>query len=65
MACGWFGIQTWVGGSSLYEICATLFARGADPAPPIAWLGISLPQLAGFGAFWLLQVCGRIRDDGL
>src|ERR1700757_1168826 len=25
VACGWFGIQTWIGGEALYKICAMIF----------------------------------------
>ena len=25
VACGWFGIQTWIGGEAIYKICVTIF----------------------------------------
>src|ERR1700685_3670517 len=25
VACGWFGIQTWIGGAAIYKICAVIF----------------------------------------
>src|SRR5437762_9397629 len=25
VACGWFGIQTWIGGEAIYKICVTVF----------------------------------------
>jgi NCS1 family nucleobase:cation symporter-1 len=25
VACGWFGIQTWIGGEAIYKICCTIF----------------------------------------
>jgi len=55
VACGWFGIQTWVGGSAIYQIVAGLtgFAAGAEP---IGWLGIDAYQLLCFLGFWGVQV---------
>lgn len=62
VACGWFGIQTWLGGASLHEMGRTLAGGGApfaDAAVP--WLGISHSQLACFGAFWMLQLAVILR----
>jgi NCS1 family nucleobase:cation symporter-1 len=50
VACGWFGIQTWIGGDAIYKICCVLF----DLQPPAAtnWLGINAGQFACFMLFW-------------
>ncbi len=55
VACGWFGIQTWVGGSAIYTI---LNAVSSDwfVGTPIGFLGIDLWQLICFLAFWALHV---------
>ena len=58
VACGWFGIQTWIGGSAIYQLLRIL---GGSQQPDAAQndlpvLGISLGELACFLAFWLLQV---------
>ncbi len=50
VACGWFGIQTWIGGAAIYKICLTLL--GLHPAPVIPWLGISSLQFICFLIFW-------------
>ncbi|GLC56096.1 hypothetical protein PLESTB_001063900 [Pleodorina starrii] len=55
VACGWFGIQTWIGGSSIYQMLMAVTA-GAVAGPVVGWLGISLPELACFLAFWAAQV---------
>src|SRR5688572_27722195 len=47
VACGWFGIQTWIGGAGIYKILA-VFAPSLATAAPIGALGISFPQLACF-----------------
>jgi len=60
VACGWFGIQTWVGGSCIYQILALLDKTVAS-APALPGLGISLPQLACFAFFWATQVWVVLR----
>lgn len=46
VACGWFGIQTWIGGQAIYSMLRILWPAAA--APWAAW--------ACFGAFWLLNM---------
>src|SRR2546427_5867245 len=43
VACGWFGIQTWIGGSAIYIILTVYFPEWE--ALPKPFLGINLPQL--------------------
>ena len=50
VACGWFGIQTWIGGEAIYKICETIFHL--HPAAPVNWLGITSGQFACFLFFW-------------
>jgi NCS1 family nucleobase:cation symporter-1 len=50
VACGWFGIQAWIGGWAIYKILA-LYFRSWESLPP-AFFGINLPQLACFLFFW-------------
>lgn len=55
VACGWFGIQTWIGGSAIFKILQLYIPEWQQPAPlPI--LGIDLPRLMCFLAFWGLTV---------
>ena len=51
VACGWFGIQTWIGGNAIYKILALFFPALAAGGLPGA-LGITLPQWLCFLAFW-------------
>jgi NCS1 family nucleobase:cation symporter-1 len=51
VACGWFGIQAWIGGSAIYKILA-VFIPSLATAAPIGWLGINGWQLASFLFFW-------------
>jgi NCS1 family nucleobase:cation symporter-1 len=55
VACGWFGIQTWVGGKAIYELLNVAFDSALVGAP-IGWLGINAGQLACFLGFWALQL---------
>ncbi|HEX4351208.1 MAG TPA: NCS1 family nucleobase:cation symporter-1 [Verrucomicrobiae bacterium] len=50
VACGWFGIQTWIGGEAIYKICVVIF--GLHPAPAANWLGITGGQFLCFLFFW-------------
>jgi NCS1 family nucleobase:cation symporter-1 len=54
VACGWYGIQTWFGGSMIYTLLGVLLGHeiGGDK---IAGLGINGAQLACFLAFWAIQ----------
>jgi len=57
VACGWFGIQTWIGGSAIYTLHAVIF--GFEPAGPedlLPVLGLSFGQLACFLLFWVLNI---------
>jgi NCS1 family nucleobase:cation symporter-1 len=58
VACGWYGIQTWFGGSMIYTLLGVLL--GHDASQPLggdklAGLGINGAQLACFLAFWAIQ----------
>jgi nucleobase:cation symporter-1, NCS1 family len=50
VACGWFGIQTWIGGEAIYKICVTIF--NLHPATAANWLGITVGQFLCFLLFW-------------
>ncbi|MDD5198424.1 MAG: NCS1 family nucleobase:cation symporter-1 [Terrimicrobiaceae bacterium] len=51
VACGWFGIQTWIGGEAIYKIAA-VFHPALAQSPIIGALGINAPQLGCFLFFW-------------
>lgn len=50
VACGWFGIQAWIGGAAIYKICAVLF--GFETSPAANWFGITLGEFFCFLLFW-------------
>src|SRR5919202_5146616 len=54
VACGWFGIQTWIGGNAIYKILG-VFAPSLTQTSP-GFLGINVPQLICFLFFWGINV---------
>jgi NCS1 family nucleobase:cation symporter-1 len=50
VACGWFGIQAWIGGWAIFKILAIHYRSWE--AMPAVFFGISVPQLACFLFFW-------------
>jgi NCS1 family nucleobase:cation symporter-1 len=54
VACGWFGIQTWIGGWAIFKILAVWFPWW-EAEPPL-FAGLSLPKLTCFLAFWVVNV---------
>jgi NCS1 family nucleobase:cation symporter-1 len=47
VACGWFGIQTWIGGLALDALLKAIWP---------AWAGFGASTAIAFGVFWLIQV---------
>ena len=61
VACGWFGIQTWIGGNAIFKILevfspALRASAGLDNA-----FGISLPEFLCFLVFWMLNMWAVYR----
>ncbi|MGH3859397.1 NCS1 family nucleobase:cation symporter-1 [Actinokineospora sp.] len=54
IACGWFGIQTWVGGQALYVIVGTLAGDGWTNSAVV--LGQHWTLWLCFGLFWIIQM---------
>jgi NCS1 family nucleobase:cation symporter-1 len=59
VACGWFGIQTWIGGSAIYTLHAVIFhfepvQAGSPAILPV--IGLSWGQLGCFFVFWVINV---------
>jgi NCS1 family nucleobase:cation symporter-1 len=51
VACGWFGIQTYIGGEAIYKILAVFWPSLATSGAASAF-GITLPEFACFMFFW-------------
>jgi nucleobase:cation symporter-1, NCS1 family len=55
VACGWFGIQTWIGGSAIYQLLGALRGGWGERAD-LPVFGINGPELVCFLLFWAIQV---------
>lgn len=51
VACGWFGIQAWIGGWAIYKIL-TVWIPSWDKLENLPFVGINVPQLVCFLLFW-------------
>ena len=52
VACGWFGIQTWIGGLALHALMTALWP---------GWANIGAGKAIAFMVFWLMQVAIIIK----
>jgi nucleobase:cation symporter-1, NCS1 family len=57
VACGWFGIQTWIGGEAIYTLNSIIFGfEPATAADLIPWIGLSWGQFGSFMLFWVINI---------
>ncbi|MGB5821227.1 MAG: NCS1 family nucleobase:cation symporter-1 [Saonia sp.] len=49
IACGWFGVQTWIGGLAIYAIFNAVTGTQGE-------LGLSLGKFIGFIIFWFINI---------
>jgi len=57
VACGWFGIQTWIGGAAIYQIFGALGLLDlAADTENLAFLGITTMQFLCFLVFWAMNL---------
>ncbi|MEJ7913773.1 MAG: cytosine permease, partial [Chitinophagaceae bacterium] len=57
VACGWFGIQTWIGGFALYQMFR-LWIPSLEQLPQVfpPWFGLQTGPAITFLLFWLLNM---------
>ncbi|KAJ8624084.1 hypothetical protein MRB53_032614 [Persea americana] len=55
ISCGWFGIETWIGGQAFYIILPSSVKNSSFGAT-ISWLDTSPLELTCFFAFWAAQL---------
>lgn len=56
VACGWFGIQTWIGGAAIYQLMLA-WAPGLADSPWLGdFIGLNLGQLFCFLLFWGMNI---------
>lgn len=57
VACGWFGIQTWIGGHSIYLLLKVWFGEAIHlPQFLPGWLGLGTGPAIAFLLFWSLNM---------
>lgn len=49
IACGWFGVQTWIGGLAIYAIFNAITGSTGE-------LGLSIGKFVSFGIFWFINM---------
>lgn len=52
VACGWFGIQTWIGGQAIHAMLGALLP---------AWRGFGPGPWVSFALFWLINIAVIVR----
>ena len=57
VACGWFGIQTWIGGTAIFAILSIVWP-GFATLPQILpeWMGVQTAPFISFLIFWAVNV---------
>jgi NCS1 family nucleobase:cation symporter-1 len=55
VACGWYGIQTWIGGSTLLALVSVVAGHDLSGSP-LPGVGIGWGQLLAFAVFWAAQL---------
>ncbi len=62
VACGWFGIQTWIGGFAIFKLLEALWP-GIATLPTIlpGWVGLGTGEMICFAIFWLVQLAIVLR----
>ena len=56
VACGWFGIQTYIGGEAMRTFLVAAWPSFATLGGDATLLGLTIPSLITFMAFWSLNI---------
>lgn len=56
VACGWFGIQTWIGGLAIHALVAILWPGWAALGGEWRFMGYGVPHYLSFLLFWLINM---------
>jgi nucleobase:cation symporter-1, NCS1 family len=56
VACGWFGIQTWIGGLAIHVILSILWTGWATLGGDWSLMGHTLPTYLSFVVFWCINM---------
>jgi NCS1 family nucleobase:cation symporter-1 len=56
VACGWFGIQTWLGGLAIAELLGLAWPAYRTLGGDWSFMGQGMPAFLGFGLFWVVNL---------
>jgi nucleobase:cation symporter-1, NCS1 family len=57
VACGWFGIQTWIGGWAIFKLLEVMWPGIAQlPRVLPAWVGLGTGEAVCFLVFWAINI---------
>lgn len=56
VACGWFGIQTWIGGMAIHSIFSILWPGWQSLGGDWQFMDHGLPQYMSFMIFWVINI---------
>ncbi|KAF2576960.1 hypothetical protein F2Q68_00000087 [Brassica cretica] len=56
VGCGWYGIETWIGGEAIFLLLPSHIKNSAL-SHTLPWLGTSPLEFSCFIVFWLAQLC--------
>ncbi|HEV2131067.1 MAG TPA: NCS1 family nucleobase:cation symporter-1, partial [Longimicrobiaceae bacterium] len=56
VACGWFGIQTWIGGLAIHTLLGILWPGWLALGGGSTFMGYTLPHFLSFLAFWAVNM---------
>ncbi len=56
VACGWFGIQTWIGGAAIYQLLLLIVPEWANSLSLGSFIGLNIAQAACFMFFWFINI---------
>jgi NCS1 family nucleobase:cation symporter-1 len=59
IACGWFGIQTWIGGEAIFTLAGAIFGSSWTGAATLG--GYPWTQWLSFAIFWVLEMAIIVR----
>ncbi len=62
VACGWFGIQTWIGGFAIFKLLEVMWPGIATlPAILPGWMGLGTGEFLCFMFFWAINLWIALR----
>lgn len=56
VACGWYGIETWIGGEAIFLLLPTKLKSSVMATELIPWLGTTPLEFTCFMVFWTAQM---------